>query len=335
MKRQNLLLMINAIILTVITIGFVVTYAIFVPKTSYDKLFGETVQLGEITQLNQVPVNPTQAGQDYPEYDLILTFQEAFNRQGEKIGYVYRVRSQYNYFTKQDIGVMQLLVGIRLDNTVTVQIEDLKQTSIYSPGIQAYINEKFQGFKTNQLGSIPSRELNNYYDLDASGTASASTSKVKELVKLAIDFYVAGNQELETDPLILWFGEGYILEDDNTFVPTALVIAKHIVKNSNQTVIGSYYQLRGTGVYYDTNEGTINVYVALDVDGVILGISIPKEEYGHTKSDTFHGKSVVIANGLIGTNITSFVADNDLQTGATNSTNLFQTLIEALGGVWS
>lgn len=335
MKKQNLFLVINAIVLTIITIGFVVAYALYFPKTNADRLFGETVKLGEVTVINQVPSNPTTEGADFPEYTLIVSYQEAFNRQDEKLGYVYRVRSQYNYFSKQDIGVMELLIGIKLDNTVFVQIEDLKQTSIYSFGIQAYVKEFFQGFKTNQFGSIPTRNLNAYYDLEAGGTASDSTNKVRELVKLAIDFYLAGNQIVETDPLIAIYGEGYTLEIDTAFTPSDKVIEKNIVKDADQNIIGSYYHLRGSGVYYDTNEGTINVYVALDNDGDILGIFIPKDEYGHTKSDSFHGKSVAIANSLIGSKITDFVADYDLQTGATNSTTLFQQLIEALGGVWS
>ena len=71
------------------------------------------------------------------------------------------------------------------------------------------------------------------------------------------------------------------------------------------------------------------------MSGTILGIQLPKEEYGHTKSDFFYGKSVDLVNTMVGINITAFVSDDDFKSGATNSTDLIQELIEILGGALS
>jgi uncharacterized protein YuzE len=82
-----------------------------------------------------------------------------------------------------------------------------------------------------------------------------------------------------TDPMIIWYGAGFELETDSTFVANQNVISKQIVKDIDGYVVGAFYHLRGTGESYDSNQGTINVYVALDKDGVILGILVPREEY--------------------------------------------------------
>jgi hypothetical protein len=323
MKKQTLWLIINTLILFIIGFSFLGIYDSIVPKTTYDRLFGETVRFKE----DAVVVNEIPTGNQ--EFDLIHSFQTVYNRKNEKIGYVYHVNSQYNYF---EIGKLYLVVGVKLDGTASVQIETLKQTDVYTAGIQQYIFDYFQNFKVSQFDRIPSRDLIQFYDMDAGGTASASTNKVKELVKIVINFYLAGNLEIESDPLIAMFGEGYQLIIDTQFSPTDMILSKKWVKDAKGQDIGTFYHLRGSAAYYDSNEGTINVYVALDMNGIILGVHIPKEEYGHTKSDFFYGKALALANELIGLNISDFNANYDLKSGASNSTNLIQFLIEVLGG---
>ena len=246
MKRQNLWLIINTLVLMVIGIAFLWIYDSSVPKTTYDRLFGEVVRIEEqATLVNEIPTGNQ-------EFDLIHTFQEVFNRNGEKIGYVYHVKSQYNYF---EIGKLYLVVGIRLDGTGSVQIDTLKQTDVYTAGIQQYIFDYFQSFNINQVDRIPSRDLIDFYDMDAGGTASASTNKVKELVRIVVNFYLAGNVAIETDPLQVLFGEGYQLVIDPSFVATNTILFKKHIMNSQGIQVGTYYHLRGTAKYYDDNEG--------------------------------------------------------------------------------
>ncbi|MDO9629208.1 MAG: hypothetical protein Q7I99_04835 [Acholeplasmataceae bacterium] len=137
------------------------------------------------------------------------------------------------------------------------------------------------------------------------------------------------------DPYDLWFGAGYTMAIDTTFTPTSEVLAKSIVKNANDVVIGAYYHLRGTGEYNSDQgtAGTINMYVGLSTTGEILGIDLPKSEYGHTTSNAFYPKVINYANSIIGTNISSFGGQGDLATGATNSKILVDALLTALGGV--
>lgn len=340
MSKQNLSLIINAIILTFITVGFVVIYSMFMPATKHDKLFGEPVTLGEINEIHTAPSNPEEPLSDdaeFPEYDLLLSYQEVFNRKGEKLGYVYVVRSQYDYYNnKKDIGVLQLLIGITVDKKVSVQIDDMKQTSIYSSGIQAYVKEFFQNFELNKSNQIPNRELHSFYDMDASGTASMSTNKVKELVKKAIEFYLDGNELLQKDPLIDWYGEGYQLVDDPTFTPSEKVISKQIVKDAEDNTIGYLFLLTASGDYdtvFELKNGSISIYVGLDTEGVILGIDVPKDVYEHTAS--YYDRAISFLNQIIGTDISDFTSNVDLTTGATYSSDLIQELLEALGGEWS
>ena len=197
--------------------------------------------------------------------------------------------------------------------------------------VQTYLADGTRQNLSLYVGSTISR-------IEPSGTlvagATGSLDTVKEMfADIALSF--SKLDIAPSDPLIAWYGEGYQRIDDSSFVPTSLILSKQLIQDSTGSLIGSYYHLRGSAKYYDDNEGAINLYVALSNEGVILGILMPKDDYGHTKSDFFYGKGIDLINSLTGIQIQSFVSDSDLKTGATNSTNLIQMLLEALGGQWS
>jgi hypothetical protein len=179
MKKQTLLLIINAVLITLISVVFLLVYQNVVPKTETDKLFGTVVVLGEEEIVTNIPA--------FGNYTIVHTKAEAFNTQGEKIGTVYNVKSVYTYFNINDPGIIELLVGIDLNNKVTVQIVNLKQTPTYNAGIQQYVQDYFQGFATDQIILIPPMNLE---EVGAGATASLSTGKVKELVALAIQRHI-------------------------------------------------------------------------------------------------------------------------------------------------
>jgi hypothetical protein len=185
MRKQNLFLLINTAILLVIGAAFVWTYDAAVPKDLDDQLFGQVVTLGEAEIVTNIPT--------IGQYSIVHTVQDAFNSRGDKIGVVYNVRATYTYFLETDPGYVELLVAVDLDQNVTVQIVDLKQTSTYTAGLQNYVYEYFQGFGFDQLILIP---IVNLEDPEAGATASASTGKIKELVGKAIEYHATQQAEL-------------------------------------------------------------------------------------------------------------------------------------------
>ncbi|HHW79536.1 MAG TPA: hypothetical protein GX742_01890, partial [Acholeplasmataceae bacterium] len=84
--------------------------------------------------------------------------------------------------------------------------------------------------------------------------------------------------------------------------------------------------LKGTGIYHQTNEGSLEYKVALDEDLNILGFI--EIEYNHS-SGSFKAHATGFLNKLIDTNLLEF-EDLDEQTNATNSTNLLTDMLIAL-----
>jgi len=178
MKKQNLFLMINAVILLVISIGFLFAYQNVVPKDPEDKLFNQMVTLKDEEIINNVP--------SIGHYSIVHKVQTAYNAQGNKVGTVYTVMAKngYKFDSADDFGYIELLVGIDLNNKVYVQPVKIQQTSTYVGGIQDYIYEYFQGFAFDYLLLIP---VVNVGDLEAGATASESTGLVKSLVAMVIN----------------------------------------------------------------------------------------------------------------------------------------------------
>lgn len=168
----------NTVLLALISVVFLLIYQNVIPTSKEDKLFGQVVVLGDEQIVSNIPA--------FGNYTIVHTAQEAFNTRGQKIGMVYHVKSVYTYFQVNDPGTVELLVGIDLNNKVTVQIVTLKQTPTYNAGIQQYVAEYFQGFQANQIILIPPMNLE---EIGAGATASLSTAKVKELVALAIQYH--------------------------------------------------------------------------------------------------------------------------------------------------
>ena len=179
MKKENMSLILNAVIITLLTIGLIFGYKLLVPTGPEDYLFGQAVTLGEEEVITNVPA--------FGNYTIVNTVQDAYNLAGDKIGTVYNVKAVYTYFNVNEPGYIELLVGIDSNNQVTVRIIDLEQTVTYTSGIQNYVFEYFQGFGTDQLILIP---VVNLEDVGAGATASSSTGKVKELISLAIEYHV-------------------------------------------------------------------------------------------------------------------------------------------------
>jgi hypothetical protein len=88
---------------------------------------------------------------------------------------------------------------------------------------------------------------------------------------------------------------------------------------------------------YNSEEGSVGVihlYVGLSTDGTILGLDLPKEEYGHSTTSAFYPKVASYVASIVGDNIESFDGQDDLSAGASNSRTLVDILLTLLGGNW-
>lgn len=182
MRKQNLFLGINAVILLMISILFLVFYQSSVPKEPKDKLFGQMITLGEEQIITNLPT--------LGHFTVVHTVQTATNNKGQEVGKVYHViaRNGYKFDSEDDFGYIELLVGIDQNQKVYVQPLSIRQTSTYVGGIQDYVINYFQGIGFGDLILIP---VINVGDLEAGATASESTGLVKNMIAMAIDQHVS------------------------------------------------------------------------------------------------------------------------------------------------
>jgi Na+-translocating ferredoxin:NAD+ oxidoreductase RnfG subunit len=123
-----------------------------------------------------------------------------------------------------------------------------------------------------------------------------------------------------TDLYATWFGAGYTMVFDPEFTPSGFVLEKNIVSNAEGQVIGSFYKVRGVATYNDSgSSGSITLYVGILTDDTIVGIDMPREEYGHTTTAIFLNKVQAYVDSIVGSHITSFAGQVDLVAGASYS----------------
>ena len=248
-----------------------------------------------------------------------------FDKDGKLLGYIFEVQAT-NSYTKG--GPMSFVVSVNQQGTI-IAVKFLSVNQTFIPRTIAVL-EEYVGLSVNS-------------DYTSGATIVITTRTINQMmndVAKAFSTIDTGS----TDPLDAWFGAGHQRVQDQTFTPTDKVLSKYIVSDSNGVVIGGYYHLRGTGEYnYDSGaSGTINLYVGVDLTGVILGVSLPLDEYGHTKSNAYYPKVVTYANSTVGLNAKDFNGPGDLSdletgpsqsNGVMNSRNLVDILITALGGI--
>lgn len=246
----------------------------------------------------------------------ILTVAEA--KAGTNVvGYVYTA------YTTNKFGYMRVVVAVGPTGTILgadfIEINQTYQVDGTRTNLSLYVGSSITSL-------APSGDI-----------VTGATGSLNSLVSVLGDVATAHGLVVvaPADPYEVWFGAGYTKDPDLTFVPTSEVLSKEIVKNASDEVIGGFYHLRGTAEYNSDQgvSGTINVYVGISSTGEILGIDLPKDEYGHTTSNAFYPAVVNYTNTLVGMNLNEFAGDRDISTGATNSGNLIDRLLTALGGV--
>lgn len=175
MTKQNLWLIINALIIMLVAFVLVLVNENFVPKEPKDLLFGQMVELSEAEIINQEPT--------IGHYAILHSVQTATNRKGEVVGVVYRViaRNSYKLDTDAEFGYIDLLVGIDLNQKIWIQPNKIDQTATYVGGIQDHIFLSYQGLEFSGLIGV---------DLEAGTTAKVSTGLIKNMVGQVISYHV-------------------------------------------------------------------------------------------------------------------------------------------------
>ena len=324
LSKQNFWLLINTGILLVIAIGFILMNQFVVPREPKDFLFDQVIELKNETDVERAPLTGNYAIVDYKT--------EAY-RGDTFLGTVYnvKVKNGYAYNEDYEFGMIELLVAIDPVGDVYVQVVQLIQSDWTVKGIQNYIYQYYQGRAYTQIVNVPEYDA---ADITAGATATDSTGTIKEIIQKAIDIHY---DLIVDDPFIAIYGEGYVMSDDSTFIPTELVVKRDIVKNANNVDIGYVYTLTGAGDYDNGQEvvtgHTITLQVAFDVDDQVVGIIIPEDLYGHT-AGTRLTKIQSYADLLIGKTVSEFAAalanPGDLVSGVTYTKDLVDMLIEAL-----
>lgn len=323
MTKENLYLVINTIILTII--GALVLFVIttYVPTEDEDKLFNQVVELKDTRNVETIP---SSGG-----FSVIASRSKAYNNADEEIGVVYRglIRNSYRFSNDDAYGEIEILVGITSQDRVFVQIVTLKQTSTYIGGIQDYVYEYFRDIDYFEVEGLP---VENVEEPDAGATASDSTGAIKALVLRIVDYHFG----IIRDQHEVWYGEGYTKAIDDTFVGTDLVVNREVVRNANDAIIGYVYKMMGTTEYYDGNTGSISVYIAFDIDGVVIGVLLPEDEYGHSLGN-FRNRNFNYLLEFVGATVDDFddiqLNQADIAAGASNTRGLIDTLIDALSEV--
>ncbi len=314
MKKQELWLLINTIIVLLVAFGFILIYSNAVVKTPEDRLFGRVVELTNEAVVETLP--------NTNSYAVVHLSYDAVTRSGETVGKVYnlKIKNGYNFSSNENFGEIELLVGIGKDNLINVEIITLKQSSWTVKGIQRFVYDRYQDVLIAQVENVPAYDA---ADPDAGATATDSTGAIRDLVKKAVQMHFG---TFVDDPYIEFYGEDYILVEDTTFSGT-LVTNKYTVEGQ-----GTVYLVTGSGEYYDGNEASITLHVLLDSDGEILALLLPDDGYGHTKG--FRSRNDAYLAEFIGLTIgqvEQVVNDNDdLTTGATNTKTLIEVLLRAL-----
>lgn len=243
---------------------------------------------------------------------------KGFDAEENVIGFIYTA------YATNKFGYMRLVVSVGTNGVILgADFIEINQTYLVD-GTRTNLS-RYVGSEINEL--LPQGDL-----------VSGATGSLDTVLRLLNDIAVAHANTYEAPitedgPYVEWFGAGYTMAPDTTFTPTDIVKAKEIVKNANNEVIGAFYHLEGTGVYNSDSgsSGTINLYLGVLNDGTIAGLSLPRDEYGHTSSALFYPRVNNYVQSLKGQSIDSFTGD--VTSGATNSINLIDTMLEALGGI--
>lgn len=317
MRKENLWLLINTMILLLVGIIFVVVVQLRVPKNPEDKIFNQTAVIRNETKVEGVP-----SGNSYSVIDYKAELQ---TKNGKFLATVYnvKIKNSYNFSSEYEFGTIELLVAVDENDKAHVEVVYLNQSDWTVKGIQKYIYEYYNGKTLAEIERIPEYDA---ADLNAGATAVDSTGTIKDLVLKVMKLHLNIEEEV-ADPYVEIFGEGYTFENDANFAATEHVLSRELAKDANGDVVGSLYKLNGENENYKPGElNEITIYVALDTNNVVLGVVSPEDEYHHTGGG-FRNQTLAFMETFVGISLTSIDTNYDLIGASTNSQQLVLDLL--------
>jgi hypothetical protein len=283
-----------------------------------DNLLEAKVEAFETVLEGIVSFEEIELTDDYPSsiqsvnmaYDAKLT-----DPSKELIGYIYEA------YNTNKFGNMTIVVSVGLDGkvlgTTFVAIEQSLNVPSTRTNLSLYVGSDIANL-------LPSGDI-----------LSGATYSLETLNEMLTDIAVAHSLtvvEVIVDPLDEAYGEGYVIENDTTFVATTHVTSKWIVQNDNVEV-GYMYSLMGSGDYQDGEAATIVVQLYFNLDDEIVSILFPDNRYNHSGGN-FKNKNleyVKLFTGLTKDQLQAVIdGDNtDITAGASNTRALIDMLLEA------
>ena len=333
MKKQTLYLIINASLMLIIGIAMSLFISMNVDKEAKDLLFDQNIELK-----NNISIESPSGS----SYSIIDYKQYAVDEDGKTIGIVYNVKIKNSFYDSRsgnDYGYIELLVGIKDENTVSklndtmyVEIVTLEQTETYSPKIQAYVYEVFQNINYQQIQNAEVYNAKPDAEIVAGATeVVTSTGAIKELLIRTFQDYLG----IVVDPYQEVLGEGYVIEEDTLFTKTTHVTNKQNITTSTTVSNGYIYTVTASGDYQDYDQvknGPITLWVIFDESGKVYKILFDENTYGH--SEGYMNKNLEYLDEFIGKTMAEFpsvISDNsDLKTGASGSRALIDIILSAL-----
>ena len=167
-----------------------------------------------------------------------------------------------------------------------------------------------------------------FRSVNLSTGSTGSTTLVDSMIRDLRDEIISG-------PFGGVFGSGYEVEVDDTFVKTTHVIEKSDV-TVDGVVVGYIFTLKNGGVYQGSNEGNIEMIVAIK-DGKIEDYKFTLYEHT-TNIPAFQNNVLEFIADWIGTDLTLYPTLDaaELKTGSTNTTTMvdemFRDLRDVLAG---
>ncbi len=276
------------------------------------------IEQNRIEAQNQAYREVLPAGDSFEEITLsgvpatIIAAVKGLDVQSNVVGYIYIASGTNQY------GNMSIAISIDANGKVLgAQFVSIEQT-LNVDGTRTNLS-RYVGTQISAL--TPEGDL-----------ISGVTGSLNTLKSLLGDVALAHAQiaDLPTDPYTAMFGEGYTKTSDSSFSGSGDVKSREIVKDGSGTEIAYLYRLNGFGIYDSDNatEKDITLYVGVSLEGTILGVIVPENEYNHTKGGLL-SQTITYAESYTGKALSS-IETADLTSGATNSKALVHKLITAL-----
>lgn len=302
MKKENLILTVAFVIMLVVGI-VVVTLQNFVPLTAIDKMFNQKVVIAN----EQAVIDP--------EYSQIFEKAEVKNLNGEKLANLYIARVDNTYF------YLELYVAIDAKGKVYAIDKEIipkdETSKSYLPLVREYLLKNYNGLYYPNV---------QYID----GAAGATTIQVsRSAIKNVVEQIIVYHNGKPIDYIEQLFGAKYTLNASNTV--SGIEVSDVTVNGQNYKV----YRHKLNGSYNDgfqDHEGSITILVAIDTNGVIQYVSMPKDLYGHTQGN-FYQISNSYVELLKGVNVNDELPDlvagtTDSQYSRTLISNIVEDIME-------